>query len=86
MNKSEEIKCLANELNNADRDIAISKMILELPFTTITIYNASNEKKELDIPNNLRKPLADFLQNYFNKEKEKTYKQMNNILDNNNYE
>ena len=78
--KSKDIQFFANELSNADRDIAASKRLLELPMATLNIYNGSNEKVDIQIWQGLKKPLAEFLQNYFESEKQKIYTQISDKL------
>lgn len=78
--KSKDIQFFANELSNADRDIAASKRLLELPMATLKIYNGSDKKEEIQIWKGLKKPLAEFLLNYFNEEKQKIYNQISDKL------
>lgn len=80
MDKSKNIQFFANELRNADRDINASKRLLQLPLATLSIYNASGEKEEIQIWEGLKKPLSEFLENYFNEEKQKIYAKISGEL------
>lgn len=78
--KSKKIQFLSHELCNADRDIKASKNLLILPLATLNIYNGSSEGFNIQITEGLKKPLSEFLQDYFNAEKEKTYEMISNEL------
>ena len=80
MKKSQNIYSLAMFLHNIDNDIEDVKKIIDAPFVGINIENELC-KGNISIPNNLKKPLADFLEDYYNKEKEKIYKQIKERLD-----
>ncbi len=80
MDKSKRIQFLGNQLKNNDRDIEAAKKIMTLPATKINMSNASGESCDISIWSQLKKPLSDFLIEYFNEEKRKTYEELKNEL------
>jgi len=71
--RSKSIKFFANQLSNADRDIEVVKKLDVLSGASLSIYNGSGEKHELQIWEPLREPLMSFLLNHYKEEKEKIY-------------
>lgn len=80
-NNSNKIQSLAHRLGNIDRDLIKAKQLNKLPFATLKIYNASNKQEEINISNNLKGELKNFLTNYFNKEKKKIFKEIKKLTE-----
>lgn len=80
MEKSKKIQFLGNQLKNNDRDIETAEKIITMPSTKINISNATGESYDIYIWAPLQKPLSDFLVDYFNKEKQKTYEELKKEL------
>ena len=80
MDKSKRIQFLGNELGHKDRDIETAKRILELPMTSVNMYNGSGEKCEIFIHPDLKESLMNFLVDHFNEEKKKTYEELKKEL------
>jgi hypothetical protein len=79
MSKSENIQFYANELKRLDEDIDIAALMKVMPVTKLVSHGVIGNHV-LHIIEPLRTILSDFLQNYFNAEKEKTYKELQNKL------
>lgn len=78
--KSKNIQFFANELRNADRDIELTKRLCELSLATLSMYNGSGDKYELQIWKGLKKPLMDFLLTHYKESKQKIYEQIEKEL------
>jgi len=74
--KSKNLQTLVHTLENIDRDIASVKLFNSVQLLKINIDSGSDKKVDIAIYPDLQHPLAEFLLNYFNDQKEKTYEKM----------
>jgi len=81
MKKSQDIYSLTTFLHTIDNDMEDVKKIIDAPFVDINIENELYKGK-IFVSNNLKKSLANFLEAYYNKEKEKIYEQIKGKLNN----
>ena len=83
MSKSSNIRSMSMELSIIDENLRKVKKIDTLPFTTIVIKNASDQREEIVAWAPLKKALKVFLIDYFKKEKQEIYLKMEQELKNN---
>jgi hypothetical protein len=71
--KSKNIAYLGNQVRLSDERIEVVKNLDNLPFAEILMYNGSGDRKTLIVYSELRKPLMEFLTDYYEEQKEILY-------------